>query len=308
MNLGRPLEGPRVQLGLRTLYIVPSRFGWLWLGGTLLLQLVGIQLERNGPLLLSFLMLGLFLLTLHLTHFNLQGLELSCGEPTPGFVGAPLAYPLTLRNGSRCEGIQLGFEGESGAAGGLSAPRSLDPGQHTITLPWRPRRRGLQRPGCLRLQTSAPLGLFVCWSRWRPAVPQLVYPERRAGPVRRLMAAELEVAGLTAAGADRAGSEEWNDLRPHRPEDGPSRLAWSLLARGRGRFSKRFVDPGAAPPLLAPEPSLPIEQALEHLSERIWRLHGQGASYGLALAGERIAAGRGGAHRDRCLAALALCP
>jgi hypothetical protein len=77
MNLGRPLNGPRVQLGLRNLYIVPTRFGWFWLGGTLLLQLVGIQLQRNGPLLLSFLMLGLFLLTLNLTHFNLQGLELA---------------------------------------------------------------------------------------------------------------------------------------------------------------------------------------------------------------------------------------
>ena len=91
MEFGRPLEGSAVRLGLRTLYILPTRFGWLWLGAAALLQLLGIQLQRNGPLLLSFLMLGLFLLTLHLTHFNLQGLELRCGDPPPGFAGTLLS-------------------------------------------------------------------------------------------------------------------------------------------------------------------------------------------------------------------------
>ena len=97
MDFVRPQQGERLRLGLRNLYIVPTRFGWFWLAGLLLLQLVGIQLQSNGPLLLSFLMLGLFLLALHLTHFNLQGLELSVGEPQPGFAGTPLAYPLRLR-------------------------------------------------------------------------------------------------------------------------------------------------------------------------------------------------------------------
>ena len=303
MKFGRPLDGPGVRLGLRNLYILPTRFGWLWLGGTLLLQLVGIQMQRNGPLLLSFLMLGLFLLTLHLTHFNLQGLELACGDPPPGFAEGPLAYPLELRSRSRCEGMQLGFEG-----GSLDAPRSFDPGLHPITVPWLPLRRGLQPPGSLRLQTTAPLGLFVCWSRWRPSAPQLVYPARLAGVVQQLPQPEPTPGGLALERQRREGSEEWHDLRPHRPEDSPSRLAWSLVAQGRGSFSKRFVGPSESPPLLAPDPTLPFEQALEHLSERIWRLHGQGASYGLALRGERIPPGSGTVHRDRCLAALALCP
>ena len=84
-------------------------------------------------------------------------------------------------------------------------------------------------------------------------------------------------------------------------------LAWKLVAQGRGHHAKQFVDPEAAAPLLAPDPAVPFEQALEHLSERIWRLHGQGARYGLALGGELIPAGAGTGQRDRCLAALATC-
>ena len=48
------------RLGLRTLFIVPSRFGILWLGAALLLLLVGIQTSSNSSLLLGFLLLGLF--------------------------------------------------------------------------------------------------------------------------------------------------------------------------------------------------------------------------------------------------------
>jgi uncharacterized protein (DUF58 family) len=149
--------------------------------------------------------------------------------------------------------------------------------------------------------------LFVCWSRWRPSVAQLVYPARQAGAVRQLAEPGRPAGGQALERQRREGSEEWHDLRPHRPEDSPSRLAWSLVAQGRGSFSKRFVGPSETAPLLAPDPTVPFEQALEHLSERIWRLHGQGSSYGLALRGERIPAGRGAPHRDRCLAALALC-
>lgn len=303
MDFVKPQQGERLRLGLRNLYIVPTRFGWFWLAGLLLLQVVGIQLQSNGPLLLSFLMLGLFLLALHLTHFNLQGLELVVGTPQPGFAGLPLAYPLQLHCRSRCEGLRLGFD-----AGVMAAPQAFDRGDHSLSVPWQPQRRGLQQPGCLRLQTTAPLGLFICWTRWRPAVPQLVWPAPVAGPVRLLNEAEPLQAPAQAKGdALQEGSEDWRDLQPHRPEDGASRVAWKLLAQGRGSFSKRFAAPPEATPLLAPDPALPFEQALEHLSERIWRLHGQGGSFGLLLRGQRIPAGSGAAHRDRCLTALALC-
>jgi len=304
-DFGRVQQGERLRLGLRNLYILPTRFGWLWLGGTLLLQLVGIQLQSNGPLMLSFLMLGLFLLTLHLTHFNLQGLELRCGLPQPGFALSTLAYPLVARCRGRCDGLRLRL-GE----GSLGPPQALEPGEHRLAVPWVPAGRGLQRPGRLRLQTTAPLGLFVCWSRWDPPVPQLVAPARRAGPVALLPRGarqdDDQTDSLNGAGG-REGSEHWQDLRPHRSGDTASRLAWKLVAQGRGHHAKQFVDPEAAAPLLAPDPAVPFEQALEHLSERIWRLHGQGARYGLALGGELIPAGAGTAQRDRCLAALATC-
>jgi uncharacterized protein (DUF58 family) len=302
-ELGRAQRGDPLRLGLRNLYIVPTRFGWLWLGGGALLQMVGIQLRANGAILLSFLMLGLFLLSLYLTHFNLQGLELAGSDPPPGFAGERLAYPLLLRAKSRSEGLQLRLERQAPLD-----PANLGPGQHRLLLHWQPAQRGARLPGVLRLQTTAPLGLFVCWSRWRLPNPQLIYPARRPGPLReRPYGREVEaLASRSPAGRD--GSEAWGDLRPHRPQDSPSRLAWKLLAQGRGSYAKRFRDPRPQALLLAPDPTLPLEAALEHLCDRVCRLHGAGAVYGLETPQGLIGPDQGAAHRDRCLRALALWP
>ncbi len=302
MDFGRPQQGERVRLRMRNLYILPTRFGWLWLAGTVLLQVVGVQMQSNGTLLLSFLMLSLFLLTLHLTHFNLQGVELACGPPAPGFADEAVAYPVRLRCPGRSEGVRLRLGGEApGPALSLAA------GEHELAVAWTPPARGWQRPGLLRIQTTAPLGLFCCWSRWHPETAQLIYPARRAGPVRLLAAGSAPVDGEPALASRQDGSDDWRDLAPHRPQDSPSRLAWKLLAQGRGEYAKRFLDRPEAAPLLAPEPGVPLETALEHLSERIWSWHGRGLSYGLELNGQSVAPGRGVLHRDQCLTALACC-
>jgi len=230
-------------------------------------------------------------------------LELQALPPPGGFADQSLAYPLLCR--SRCprDAIQLSV------AGTPSPPQQLTAGETVLTLPWQPQRRGLQPPGRLRIQTTAPLGLFVCWTLWDPPVRQPVYAARRPGPVASLSAATGPNAPAHAATTSTtAGSSHWHDLRPHRPEDGLARLAWKSLAQGRGRQTKTFADEQLAPPLLAAAPAVHWEQALEHLSAEIWRRWRAGEPYGLVLGGTELAPATGAEHRDRCLLALAEAP
>ena len=303
MNLGPAQQGEPLKLGLRNLYIIPTRFGALWLAGLLMLQVIAIQLQSNGPLLLSFLMLALFLLALHLTHFNLQGLELRCGEPLPAFAGEAAPYPLEVLCPERCEGLRLRL-----GRGEADAPRSLGSGRHRLTASWTPARRGRQRPGRLVLSTTAPLGLFVCWSRWDLPRPQLILPAPLRGPVGRIETAGVPAEVEAGAIGRPEGGALWHDLRPHRPEDGSGRLAWKLLAQGRGAHAKRFGEPQAETPLLTPAAGVPAELALRHLCEAVLRLQREGALYGLRVGGREIPPGQGLAHRDRCLELLALAP
>ncbi|WP_254979057.1 hypothetical protein [Cyanobium sp. ATX 6A2] len=305
-RFGRVQQGERLQLRLRNLYILPTSFGLLWLGGALLLQLVGIQTQRNGPLLLSFLMLTLQLLALHLTHCNLQGLELECARSEPGFAGEPLTYPLLARSRHARNAIRLRLAGQP-AAVRSAPPRRIPAGTSSIELPWRCDQRGLRAPGLLLISTTAPLGLFVCWSRWAPAARQAVIPARRPGPVGRA-APTGTAAGTAEAGAWSEGSEHWHDLRPHRPQESQARVAWKALAQGRGRLSKVFLDPVGEPPLLMPAAGVEPERALQHLAAEVWLRSRRGEAYGLVLTHQRVPPGEGRQHRNRCLLALATAP
>ena len=211
----RRSRSAQLRLGLRNIYIVPTRFGLFWLAGVALLQLVAIQTRSNGTLLLGFLLLGLMLLAMHLTHDNLNGLHLVCDQPAPGFASQSVLPPALAKSG--------GPSASAVAAEGRCTLvlESLAVGETSINLLVVPQRRGLQRPGQLHVETIAPLGLFVCWSRWEPSCEQLIIPARRPGPV-----------------ADRQprcfqdGMEDWQDLKPYRAGE---RLAlWIGPASPRG--------------------------------------------------------------------------
>lgn len=201
--------------------------------------MVAIQTQRNGPLLLSFLMLGLMLLALLLTHFNLQGLELRCGEPAAGFADATLHYPLLLQSHIPRQAIRLRFSGTAaptGAGAGATAGATLDqlvPGQTRLAPAWRCPQRGRQLPGTLVIESTAPLGLFLCWSRWRPAAPQTVYPARISGPVGHGGAAAARATPTPQPATRREGQEEWPICGPTgrrtAPADWPGRC-WPAAA------------------------------------------------------------------------------
>ena len=71
--------------------------------------------------------------------------------------------------------------------------------------------RGWQLPPPVMIETIAPMGLFICWGRWQPQQPQLIWPRRQPGPV-----AEIQPPKTMD------GLEEWRDLRPVREGERPA--------------------------------------------------------------------------------------
>lgn len=285
---------PTLQLSRRNLYILPSRFGGLWCLSAGVIYLLGIQSRSSTPLLLAYLMGGLMLLALFLTHENLSGLSLRALDQPIGFAGQLSPLALEARSSRRHSNVQVRWL-SPGAPPALTL--HLPPGRTMVTLPWRASHRGRCQPGPLLISTTAPLGLFRCWSRWMPAMPVTVAPQRRAGPVRWLQRRSSE------------GDSSFDELTPWRPELGLSRLDWKAQARGRGDLCKTFSDDPEHDPLCAPDPQLPPEQALEHVCDCLCRLAEQGRGFGLVLPpGTHIAPAEGSAQLQRCLTALALAP
>jgi uncharacterized protein (DUF58 family) len=82
-------------------------------------------------------------------------------------------------------------------------------------------------------------------------------------------------------------------------------MAWKLMAQGRGALVKRFTQEAPGTLVVALDPSLPREVALQHLSERLCQLHRQGIPFGLLWNGLVVGPDEGLTHRDRCLMLLA---
>ena len=278
-----------LRLGHRSLYIIPSRFGALWIAAAGLLLLVAIQTGSNSTLLLAFLMLGLMLLAMFLTHDTLQGLTLRCDQPAPAFAGEPAHYSLQLDSAAARPRCSLRVQGHA-----VVVCDRIAAGRTTLSLPWEAENRSWQLPPPVQIETIAPLGLFICWGRWQPQQPQLIWPRRRSGPVAE-----------TQPPRSIDGLEEWQDLRPVREGERPALVDWASAARGRPLQAKVFNDPEEPEVILAPAPGVALDAAREHLADRIWHLHHGGACYGLQFQGLTLAPSKGLRHRDACLEALA---
>jgi uncharacterized protein (DUF58 family) len=97
-------------------------------------------------------------------------------------------------------------------------------------------------------------------------------------------------------------------LRGYRPGDSPRHLFWKAAARGGELLTKEFAGPQGEQLWLDWEllPALDTEARLSLLCRLVLLASEQQRSYGLRLPGLELGPGQDEAHRNRCLAALAV--
>lgn len=293
-----------ILLGQRRIFILPTGAGYLF-AIVLAVMLTGaINYTLSLGHALVFLLAGLGLATMVHTFRNLLGIAITPGRPEPVFAGETARFPIHLanpRSDSR-QALELRFSGGDEVQVHLPAE-----GRARIDVPCPAPIRGRLDPGRLTLATRYPLGLFRAWSYPYPALSCLVYPR----PVTRRLPLPTPVDDPGLARGD-SGHEDFAGLRPHTPSDPPRHIAWKAVARSIDAWPllvKHFSG-GAGEELwldwdlTADEPD--EESRLSILTGWVLAAEDAQLSYGLAIPGQRIPPATGGAHRERCLEALAL--
>ena len=298
-------RSPELRLSHRNLYILPSRFGGLWLLTAAVLYWLGINSRSNSAVLLAFLMAAVMLLSMFLTHLNLQGLTLRVLPQQPCLAGEATTY--SIETDSLFPRPSLKWRWLSGDAPSQQCLH-LAQGRQRLDLIWQAPERGVRLPGRLLLHTTAPLGLFRCWCYWEPPTPIFVAPAPRQGPVQRLNSPSKD-APTPGQHRALAGSDNFQDLKPWRPEEGLGRIDWKALARGRSWMTKSFASETPVELWLAAATDLPQETALEHLCHQVFQELTAGGTVGLLLPdGRQLPSRRGPEHLQSCLRALAEVP
>lgn len=299
MNRGAQVAEPT--LGLRTLYILPTRHGLLLVFVLAVILLAGVNYGNGLAYGLAFLLAGIGLVAMIHTHRNAHGLRLAAGGAKPVFAGETAVFAVRLHNETGMQRIAIGLR-SGGARREIDVPEG---GVATVELPSEASRRGYMPQPPLELETHFPLGLWRVWSR-RLVLPHrcLIYPKPApAGfsPARRPNPTGDD-CGHSPEGDDFAG------LRDFRPGDPPQHVAWKSVARGRGWHTKQFAAGGGLPVWLDWNAlaGLDDELRLSILCRWVLEAEERGENYGLRLPDSETTPGTGPLHRDRCLERLAL--
>jgi len=294
-------------LSQHNVYILPTAPGFM-LGATLLVLLVGsINYQLNLGYLLTFLLAGSAVVSMHLSHATLRGLTLSLLQPDPQFAGTSATLPVVLANlrVAPRHGIGLAVVDASHADHWVWTDV---PAQGTIMVrvAFQPQRRGLHRVPALTAETRFPLGTFRVWTVWRPAAQVLVYPAPEANPP-PLPPGEPRSGGAQAHRVQASG--DFDGVRGYRRGDPLKQIVWRKAAKA-GELVSRDAEQSQRYQLwldFTQAGGSDIERRLSRLAAWVLQADRQGLDYGLRLPGRAIAPGNGAAHRRQCLEALATC-
>jgi uncharacterized protein (DUF58 family) len=297
----------------RNVYILPTRGGLLFCATLVVLLVASINYQLNLGYLLTFLLAGCGVVSMHMTHNTLRGMTLHLRPTTAVFAGetalleAVLSSPGDARHPGRARygiGLRLRTADVSSAAY-ADVPAGT---QSVLRIGFVPARRGLHDVPPLHLETRFPLGLFRAWAIWRPDATVLAYPqpERPASP---LPAARAMPGGSARARTVQIG--EFEGIRPYRRGDALKSIAWKhaaktlasggdLVSRDASMHSQQqlWLDwqcgAGGTEARLSRLTAWVIEADQRHLA------------WGLAMPGFDLGLGQGDAHRRAALEALAL--
>jgi uncharacterized protein (DUF58 family) len=285
----------------RRIYILPTPAGIGFALLLLFMLIAGLNYANSLALLLTFLLAGFGLVTMHLCHRNLLGTCLHAAAAPPTFAQRVGVLQLTLENSAREPRYRIAAGIEHEAIGSADLPGG---GRGRIDLPVAAPARGIVLIDRLKLTTIHPFGLFRAWTWVHTPLQMIVYP-RPLGSL-PMPADDTRKSGRAAQGG--SGADEWRGLRPFRDGDSPRQVDWKAYAREAPLLVKEYSSSGSELRLFrfASLGSLTVEQRLEQMARWVVDAEAQGERYGIELPVTQIAPDRGPEHRHRCLSALAL--
>ena len=117
-------------LNQHNIYILPTKGGWVFALTLLVMLVSAINYQLNLGYVLTFLLAGSGLVSIHMTHGTLRGLTLRLRPAAPVFAGEPALLEVVMSNpgGARHGvGLRLQDRGAARAAPGATCRRSARP-------------------------------------------------------------------------------------------------------------------------------------------------------------------------------------
>ncbi|MFW6271900.1 MAG: DUF58 domain-containing protein [Desulfosalsimonas sp.] len=290
-------------LNRKNTYILPTRFGLLFVLILTAMLAGSINYNNNLGFLLVFLLGGMALISILHTHRNMSGLRILSVTARPVFAGETAIFDVIVDSGAVCRRA-LAF----GLAKAQKTVEDTEAGtQIRIPVKISAPQRGILSKGPLRVSTTHPLGLFYAWSVIAPELTCIVYPKPVYSPFRANHSAGSE-KGQGEGQVGFHGVDDFMGLKIYQPGDPVRHISWKTYSRGQGLFTKDFAGQGRQTVIFDYHTTegQDTEIKLSRLCGQIMAAAAANMEYGLKLPETYIEPGRSDQHKHRCLKTLAL--
>ena len=295
------------QLNLSNIFILPSRFGALYLCLCVLLFILGSNYNNNLMLLLCFFLIALFLINLTASYHNFAKIYVQLGRLTPVFAGEEALVPIWFGYKNNIN-EKLPYQGNiylNQYPDGRTIKINPNNLNNPALVPYTTSHRGIWPLPRLTIYSIYPLGLYRCWTHLHMHGNLTVYPQPIMPP-RSTSLASVKIADESHHG-NALGTDDFDTIDKYQVGEPLNQIAWKQVAKGQKLVSKKFVTSQSEVVWLNLPTPLPndIELALSHLTWQILDCDKQRIMFGLTIGTVTIAPNSGTEHTHQCLHALA---
>lgn len=300
-------------LDRRRIYILPTRHGIVLAVLLFAILLGSINYDNALGYMLTFLLGGLFFVTMLHTYRNLAGLTAEHFSSEAVFVGESTPFEISLTNRSASEKINLHIIALGERKGWLKRrtikascqlPKIAPQDTARAVLSLKANVRGWQALPKLKISSTFPLGIFTAWGYFPHTERCLVYPK----PHGILTAPSEQYSSSADESSGGVGDADFRGLRPYSAGDPVKRIAWKSLAKSDEPMVKQFSGDGDNQLIFDWLHTRELGDTETRLSQLCWwivQANRAQLSYGLVLPKVSIKPASGEAQLKHCLGALA---
>lgn len=307
------------KLSNRNIFIMPTRFGFMYLLFDVLLFLLGTNYQNNIILLLSYLLASLFITVMMHSFYNFSQLTFSSQAKQTCFAKQMIYFPIHITGHKTHFDINIQFTRPEYFVKEVKLSQ-VDLHTREILLPWYAKHRGVYSLGRVKVFSEYSLGLFITWSVLDFSHQAVVFPEPKRLAENEQVLTDFsdndEYSGTYVQ--TKVEGDDYSELKEYVVGESQARVAWKQLARGQGKLSKHYQSQQVQGSLLwlrySQMPSSDLEEKLQFLCFMILDYGKKNQEFGLILdlpvSGYskdeiKIAQNSGSHHQEKCLIALA---
>lgn len=306
------------KLSNRNIFILPTRFGFMYLFFDILLFLLGTNYQNNLILFLSYLLASLFITIMIHSFYNFSQLVFSSKAKQNCFAKQYVNFPIHVIGHKTHFDINFEFVQYPELKTKVKlAQCNIE--MTEVILPWYANQRGIFDLGRVKVFSEYSFGLFITWSLLDFSHQVVVYPEPKRLPNSQNFLSSIENTENDEETFSQAFAEgdNFSELKNYILGESQARIAWKQFARGQGKFSKSYQAYQQGSLLWLTFSSMPgkdVEDKLKFLCYLILSYSNNKQSFGLHLdlptsvmseSEVKIEPNIGDTHQKICLFALA---